>query len=187
MSLLGEFDENARRHMRERRDRQQRGAMPLFAEVNLVPYSVKFRVPEDVLIETEIRSWLDNELAQRAFELKAMVVALHDRPVESRSEAVTVRVSATAHACLKVPRTWWDAFKHDAVFVAGNPFFNPRKIRYRIAQAVKIEEKAETVQLVTNAISADLHPDRTVVLPPSYGKPIRVFLDPHTYVERKVL
>lgn len=184
MSMLGEFDENARRHMRERQQRQLRGAMPLFADVNLVPYNIKFAIPEEVLIETELSTWLEEELARRAVELKAMVVALHDQPVESRSEAVTVRVSATAHAWLKVPRTWWDAFKHDAVFVAGNPFFDPRKIRYRIEQAVKIEEKAETVQLVTNAISADLHPDRTVVLPPPYGKPIRVFLDPHTYVER---
>lgn len=152
--------------------------------VRQIPFESHARIPHDALADTEIVTYVDDILRQMAIEMRSMVAATEHGEVESRSEEVVVSARATVH--VKVPATWWDAFKLHAIEVSGNPFFRHDKIKWKTVS--NTERVDESVQLVTKAISVDLHPDRNFALPrEQWGRPIKAFVDVETRVDRKKL
>lgn len=142
-----------------------------------VPFTHRFKIPEEVLVDSEMTTWIDDIMRSHWVEFKSEILAMDCGEVEARSEPVKISISID----MRVPATWWDAFKLHAIEVSGNPFFNPKKIKWKVER----RKRTDTVTLITKAISADLHPDRNFRLPPDkYGKPIQVFLNPYTEVER---
>lgn len=184
MSMLGEFDENAQRYMRERM-----GLPPLAprtdpVRLNAYPFTSRFEIPEDVMLDMEINTWLSDELRKHAVELKAYVLGLEGKPLESRSKEVMVSVTAHAHVSVTVPGTWWDAFKYHAITVSGNPFFKFSKIRWRTISDSDENTERRSAHLVTEAIQVDLYPDRRVMIPrETWGRPIQVLFETERRIE----
>lgn len=83
--------------------------------------AVGYRIPAHVADSAQFHTYVDDAARHMVMELHAMVTGLK----QAGGPQIEYRTFE-----FKAPATWWDAFKLAAI-EAGNPFFDPDKVRYR--------------------------------------------------------
>lgn len=114
----------------------------------------------EILADAEFRTWVEQDV------MGNMMLELVRECLAYQHEIKPTEVSEWVELVLeeRVPATWWQHFKLSAIR-DGNPFFNPKKVKYRTIR----KKSRQRVEVVFDVLTA--FPEWPFKVPKDAGRP----------------